>query len=864
VGAELSDARDPAGTLGAALRGEDAAARLHALVASDVIGVIEGDGEVITGANDAFLVLLGYTREELESGALRWNDLTPPGWEAADEAGVAQLVERGACVPFEKEYRSRDGTKVPVLVGGAALSRDPLRWLFFVLDLTERKRAEEAQQLLAAAGEVLGASLDYRTTLQSVADLAAAGLADWCVVQLLEEGSIRTVAVAHRDPAKVADVRRLEQRYPPELRAGSPSAHVVGTGRPLLLPEIPDELVEQAARDAEHGAALRRLGLRSAIVVPLDAGAGVIGLLTLVSAETGRRFGAAELAVAEELARRSALAIERAALHDGERRARRLAEVALARANRLQQLTAALAEALTRSQVARVLVREGVGALGADAGAVFLLDETGEELELVAQRGYPSHFAGELGRVPIAADAGAAFAVRANMPRWYGSTDEYVEHHPGLAGFYRSLGYEAVAFLPLTTGRRAIGAVAFSFRRQRAFPDEEREHLIALAGQCAQALERARLYEREHAIADTLQRSLLPERLPDLDGCDLAARYLAGSAGLEVGGDWYDALRIPDGRVVLCVGDVVGRGLDAAATMGQLRNAVRAFALEGLRPCEALARLSTLVDTVEQGRLTTIVYAVFDPQRAELAFASAGHPPPLLVVADGTATYLEGGRSTPLGAVDDERRAEQVVALEPGATFLVYTDGLIERRDRPLEDGLALLAAAAEDGPDDLDALLDHVLARLAGIEQTSDDVAILALRALPVAATLRLKVEASPVALASARRELRAWLEGAGADGEEIHDIVLACGEALTNAIEHPLAPRERAIEVTGEVADGGVAIAVRDFGVWREPSPTPERGRGLVLVDALMDGVGIDRRANGTTVTMRRRLRREPPVPA
>jgi anti-sigma regulatory factor (Ser/Thr protein kinase) len=291
---------------------------------------------------------------------------------------------------------------------------------------------------------------------------------------------------------------------------------------------------------------------------------------------------------------------------------------------------------------------------------------------------------------------------------------------------------------------------------------------------------------------------------------------------------------------------------------------VRAFALEGLAPGEALERLSTLVDTTEHGRLTTLVYAVLDPERSELVFASAGHPPPLLVAEDGSARYLEGGRSTPLGAVDGEQRGQSRLELPPGSTFLLYTDGLIERRDRPLEQGLELLQAAAGSAPAELGPMLDHVLGRLAGTDETTDDVAVLALRSVPVAAILRVKVEAAPVALASARRDLREWLQQHGADVEEVHDLVLACGEALTNAVEHPLAPRERAIELTAELVNGEARIAVRDFGVWREPSPVPDRGRGLVLVDALMDGVGIERRPGGTTVTMRRRLRGTPPARA
>lgn len=236
------------------------------------------------------------------------------------------------------------------------------------------------------------------------------------------------------------------------------------------------------------------------------------------------------------------------------------------------------------------------------------------------------------------------------------------------------------------------------------------------------------VYEREHTIAETLQRSLLPERLPRIDGLALAARYLPAARGAAVGGDWYDALELAGGQVALVVGDVAGHGLRAGAVMGQLRNAFRAYALTESSPAEVMARVNGLVMRGEEDVMATALYLVLERESGKLTYSSAGHPPPLLVSAGG-ARFLGGGRSIPVGATKPAPFAEGSAVLAPGSSLLLYTDGLVERRDISLERRLAQLAEAAEHAEGRLEAICDSVLAALLGEEIPADDVALLAVR---------------------------------------------------------------------------------------------------------------------------------------
>ena len=372
---------------------------------------------------------------------------------------------------------------------------------------------------------------------------------------------------------------------------------------------------------------------------------------------------------------------------------------------------------------------------------------------------------------------------------------------------------------------------------------------------------------RDHEVAETLQRSLLPEHLPHIDGVALEARYLPAARGTAIGGDWYDALELDDGRVAVVVGDVVGHGLRAATVMGQLRNAFRAYALLESSPAQTLARMNKLLEKDDTDAMATALYVIYDRDTGELVFSSAGHPPALLTSAGG-ARYLEGGRSVPLGTAEIVPYRDAVARIDPGATLLLYTDGLVERRDTPLGDRLAQLRSVAMVADGELGDMCDQILNGILGGLNAPDDVAVLAMRpeAVPEG-ELTMRLPADPTALAPLRRRLGRFLATAGASEDERFDITLSVSEAAMNAIEHAYGPADAEFELEGSESAGELIVTVRDTGSWREQRSggKGERGRGLFIMRSLMDEVEVTPSARGTTVRLSRRLARSrrPGVP-
>jgi serine phosphatase RsbU (regulator of sigma subunit) len=262
----------------------------------------------------------------------------------------------------------------------------------------------------------------------------------------------------------------------------------------------------------------------------------------------------------------------------------------------------------------------------------------------------------------------------------------------------------------------------------RVTPLEEpgRTHLVTLFD----VTWRARAYEHEHRLVESLQRSILLDRMPVVPGATLAARYLPGGGEARVGGDWYDAIPLADGRLGLAIGDVAGHGIESAALMGQLRNAVRAYALEHDSPAAVLERLDDMLRHLEPDQIATMVYLVYEPQAGTLTFASAGHPYPLLARPDADGEFLRHGQSLPLGAGIARARDHSTIEVPAGSLLLLYTDGLIERRTRSLDAGLSLLAETVRASPPDPEAACDAILEQLLHDEPATDDVAMLAMRA--------------------------------------------------------------------------------------------------------------------------------------
>jgi anti-sigma regulatory factor (Ser/Thr protein kinase) len=468
--------------------------------------------------------------------------------------------------------------------------------------------------------------------------------------------------------------------------------------------------------------------------------------------------------------------------------------------------------------------------LDADAATIYLADET-ERLTVGASS--PEHLPG-----------GHEFANSVAESR------EATLAPAGSAG-----GDGALVGVPLLAEGEVTGVLVAGATPPREFGGDVLTLLRLAAERVGLAIAHARVYEREHRIAETLQRSLLPERLPQLPGLEVAARYLPAASEAEVCVDWYDVIPIAGGAVGLVMGDVAGKGLAGASMVGRLRSALRAYALQthdGARVVEQLNRLSWTEG--HDSQMATMLYAIVDPAASVVRWVNAGHPAPLMIV-DGVPQFLQGAGSVPLGVLPFPTYEEVTTPMEPGSTIVLYTDGLVERPGEHIDDGMAELAARVGEAPEDPDGLCDHLLATLVPVGGAMDDVALLTLRNLPVPDRFSAEFPAVPESLAPIRSMLRRWLAHAGAGDLEIAEITTACGEAATNAIEHTGTSGDGRFEVSGSRDGSEVEIAVRDHGAWRE-AREGDHGRGFDLMRTLMDTVAVQPTPEGTTVSLRRRL--------
>jgi serine phosphatase RsbU (regulator of sigma subunit)/anti-sigma regulatory factor (Ser/Thr protein kinase) len=364
-------------------------------------------------------------------------------------------------------------------------------------------------------------------------------------------------------------------------------------------------------------------------------------------------------------------------------------------------------------------------------------------------------------------------------------------------------------------------------------------------------------YERERTIASTLQRDLLPRRLPDAPGVALSSHFSAGGEGTAVGGDWFDAFTLPGGRLGLVIGDVAGRGVAAAARMGQLRSVARAYAVEGHTPSGVVARLNLYHQALRADDMTTLIYAVIEPDHGRLRLVNAGHPPPALVVPGSSPRLLEGSCPA-LGIAEICQPPEIVVDFPPGATLALFTDGLVERRHESIDAGLGRLVNALARANGDIDAVRDDVIEACLGPERVDDDVTALFVRAEgALGENIRLTLTPDADALTALRRMLRRWLTEMGATPDEVAGIVMAANEAWQNAIEHGHDFQPVPIKVRFQREDDEVIVTVRDAGGRGQPAGDPDRGRGIELMRGLMDDAKLDLGSHrGGVVVLRRRI--------
>ena len=388
---------------------------------------------------------------------------------------------------------------------------------------------------------------------------------------------------------------------------------------------------------------------------------------------------------------------------------------------RVLTLGSALTEAATADEVFDAVAEQLLPAFGGQKLAIAVVEE--RRLHLLAQRGYSKRFLARFEGTPLHARLPVTDALTSGVPLFVESREQLRESYPGLmAGHTNSW-----AFLPLIASNHPVGACMLGFDDIHRFPDEERGVLTALGGLIGQALERARLYDAESALARGLQDALLPHRLPTLPGLHVTGRYLPGTRGMDIGGDWYDVIPTGD-EVALIVGDVEGHNVPAAAAMGQLRSAMRAFVAAGHRPSDVAAGTNRLHMDLDPVLLASCCYAQFHPRSGIVRIVRAGHLPPLLRLPDGHTKILDvpGG---PLFGIDATARfPESELRLAPGSVLALYTDGLIERRDSDIgSDVERLRGSLARLGGGGLDDLADGLLRDACRASpDRADDIALL------------------------------------------------------------------------------------------------------------------------------------------
>jgi anti-sigma regulatory factor (Ser/Thr protein kinase) len=501
-------------------------------------------------------------------------------------------------------------------------------------------------------------------------------------------------------------------------------------------------------------------------------------------------------------------------------------------------------EAMLRELLDRVTVL-----LDTDTAAILLLEEDGRHLLATAAKGIEEEVEQHV-RVPMAVGfAGRVAAQR--QPVAILDIDKFDIYNPIL----REKGLKSLLGVPLMLETRVIGVLHVGTLTQRHWNDGDVEVLERAADRAALAVG-GRLIERERGLAEAFQTSLIPT-LPTMPGVALAGRYKP-AASAQLGGDWYDAFTLPTGALGVVIGDVVGRGFQAAALMGQLRSALRAYAFELGGPSEVLGRLSTLLRQIRPGWSATLLYAVLEPHAGSATLGAAAHPPPLVHYRGGSPEFVALPPSVPLGAVRDARYEETSVELPAESLIVLYTDGLIERPGESLDVGLDRLRAVTRSVEPDPETVCTRLLEDLVSSGPGADDAAMVVVAVETLSDPFVMKLPVDPDSIPVMRRVLTRWLAAAGASRMESDEITLACSEACANAVEHAYGPGGADFEVEAESVHDGVTVAVRDSGQWREPRGS-HRGRGMMLMEGLMDSVEVGKGEAGTVVRMSRRLAKE-----
>jgi PAS domain S-box-containing protein len=666
--------------------------------------------------------LYGYRPEEAIGRPI--SILIPPD-RAGEEQRILNQILAGEHVDhYETERLTKDGEIVSI-----SLSVSPVRdedgeisaAAVIARDISDLRRANERARGLQRITEALSRAISTEQTAQLLMDEAVPALgADAATVALLNPSGEDLELVASRGYAE----DRLEAWASFPLSAELPMSVAIREGKPIWS-SSPEDVKRRFPDLAEAEFTFEALA-----VVPLTVEERMFGAVAF-SFRGSREFTTEERAFMLATAQQAANALERVQLHEAEREAReRLAFIA--RASEILGESLELDETLRR--LASVAVPQVADWFSVDLAAendirnvvVGHVDPEKVELARTLRERYPPD---------PEATTGLWNVIRTGRPELYGEiSDELLveaaeddEHLRVL----RELQMSSAMIVPLRAQARTLGAVTFvSAESGRSYGDDDLSFAQELASHAALAIDNASRFKQEHEAAITLQRALLPRGLPELPGAELAARYLPAGPNVEAGGDWYDVIDLGEDELMLVIGDVSGRGIAAASVMGSLRTAIRAYAVDRLRPAEIALRLGRLMDELEGDQMATSFLLRINVRSGRGEYVRAGHLPALVRDGEGRVSELLGEASPPFGVLRDLPIVTEEFEVAQGSTVLLYTDGLIERRGVPIDRGVGELKDLLARAPTALEKCLDAILAELQP-ESTDDDVAVLGMRLL-------------------------------------------------------------------------------------------------------------------------------------
>ena len=882
--------------------------QMEAVVSSMTEGLVISDlaGSVLT-MNPAALALLGYARleeiqrplpefaETLELTALDGR-LLP-----LDEWPLARALRGETFSDFEVFLRRRDTGKVLTLSCGGTPARskagEAVLAVVTLRDITQIKKAQERAAFLADAGARLSASLDVQTTLDTVARLAVPYLTDWCAINVLDaDGMIRPLVIVHVDPAEEARIRDMQRAYPLNAETPLGVGLALRTGEAQLIPHFSDGVLQAAAQAEDHLTRLRSFGICSYLCVPLQVRGKILGALSFASTRSGRIYDEDDLALAQELGRRVSTALDNA----------RLFEEVQARAERetlINRIGQALRVSLDVDEILQIVTEQVGQALGVSRCSWARLNAARDAFEIASQQYVAPG---------VAHDAYTLLLAQCPpemMDEWTAGRPVVVPDHALGEMPQVARGLTATrAFISCPVFLRGQFSGLFSVHQTdgpRAWTEDEVAFLTAITDILALALENARLYAHERRVADMLSSAFLTEIPETLPGLSLASSYKAGMEESRVGGDYYDAFPLPDGRVALVIGDVSGKGLNAAVQTATVKYSLRAFATEAGAPGLVLTRLNRMLCSESAGlgdHFVTLFYGLFDPVTGRLAYASAGHETVIVKRNAGGTDLLRA--TGPILGVADHGYAQLEALLSVGDALILYTDGLTEARavgSRELMDLERVVTLVENVSPeasaDALSACLEQAALAWTG-GRPQDDMALLVARRLglgefseePVTPadsrpyyhrTLAWgrAVESLPAAgdalfdftfpsradyAAEVRQAVGHWMPTLGFDRDMTEDFQTAVTEAVTNAVRHGSPPGTAAeFRVMGRrLSDGTLRVEVTDSGRGLAagiypamPDPEAVGGRGLPLIRALADSVEFRTSVSGHSVILTKR---------